>query len=87
MRVLLPWDKLFLYDLRLQTHDDTYNAISKDGVNLTGGFFQYLIPTASDVPDIEPIVRISDELGMRIEVATFIGSSPIRQYAEGWPLE
>ena len=21
MRVLLPWDKLFLYDLRLQTHD------------------------------------------------------------------
>ena len=35
MRVLLPWDKLFLYDLRLQTHDDTYNAISKDGVDLT----------------------------------------------------
>jgi regulator of protease activity HflC (stomatin/prohibitin superfamily) len=35
MRVLLPWDKLELYDLRLQTHDDTYNAISKDGVNLT----------------------------------------------------
>ena len=34
MRVLLPWDKLFLYDLRLQTHDDTYNAISKDGVDL-----------------------------------------------------
>lgn len=35
MRVLLPWDKLFLYDLRLQTSTDTYNAISKDGVNLT----------------------------------------------------
>jgi regulator of protease activity HflC (stomatin/prohibitin superfamily) len=35
MRVLLPWDKLFLYDLRLQTTTDTYNAISKDGVNLT----------------------------------------------------
>jgi prohibitin 2 len=33
--VLLPWDKLFLYDLRLQTHTETYNAISKDGVNLT----------------------------------------------------
>src|SRR5258707_690477 len=24
----------------------------EDGVNLTGGFFQYLIPTATDVPDI-----------------------------------
>ncbi len=35
MRVLLPWDKLFLYDLRLQTTTDTFNAISKDGVNLT----------------------------------------------------
>ena len=35
MRVLLPWDKLVLYDLRLQTTADTYNAISKDGVNLS----------------------------------------------------
>ena len=34
LRVLLPWDKLFLYDLRLQTTTDTYNAISSDGVNL-----------------------------------------------------
>jgi 2-isopropylmalate synthase len=39
------------------------------------------------IADIEPIVRIADELGMRIEVATFIGSSPIRQYAEDWTLE
>ena len=34
LRVLLPWDQLFVYDLRLQTTTDTYNAISKDGVNL-----------------------------------------------------
>jgi isopropylmalate/homocitrate/citramalate synthase len=39
------------------------------------------------IADIEPIVRISEELGIRIEVATFIGSSPIRQYAEDWTLE
>ena len=32
-------------------------------------------------------MRIVDELGIRIEVATFIGSSPIRQYAEDWTLE
>jgi isopropylmalate/homocitrate/citramalate synthase len=37
--------------------------------------------------DIEPIARISQELGIRIEACTFIGSSPIRQYAEGWTLE
>src|SRR6266849_10881406 len=31
------------------------------------------------IADIEPIVRVADELGLRIEAATFIGSSPIRQ--------
>ena len=34
LRVLLPWDKMFLYDLRLQTTTDTYNAITKDGVSI-----------------------------------------------------
>src|SRR5207247_9367873 len=37
--------------------------------------------------DIEPIVRISDELGVKIEAATFIGSSPIRQYTEDWTID
>ena len=39
------------------------------------------------IADIEPIVRISQELGIAIEAATFIGSSPIRQYAEDWTLD
>src|SRR6266852_6085730 len=39
------------------------------------------------IADVEPIVRIADELGIPIEAATFIGSSPIRQYAEDWTLE
>ena len=39
------------------------------------------------IADIEPIVRIADTLGVQLEVATFIGSSPIRQYAEDWTLE
>jgi 2-isopropylmalate synthase len=37
--------------------------------------------------DIEPIVEISQKAGIPIEAATFIGSSPIRQYAEGWELD
>ena len=36
------------------------------------------------VCDIEPIVDISQKTGMPIEACVFIGSSPIRQYAEGW---
>lgn len=37
--------------------------------------------------DIAPIVDISQEAGISIEAATFIGSSPIRQYAEDWELD
>jgi 2-isopropylmalate synthase len=39
------------------------------------------------VADIQPIADISQELGIPIEAALFIGSSPIRQYAEGWTLD
>jgi 2-isopropylmalate synthase len=34
--------------------------------------------------DIEPVVEVSQKTGLAIEVCTFIGSSPIRQYAENW---
>ena len=34
LHLILPWDKLFMYDLRLQSLTDTYNAISSDGVSL-----------------------------------------------------
>ncbi len=37
--------------------------------------------------DVEPIARISQDTGLSIEAATFIGSSPVRQYAEDWTLE
>jgi regulator of protease activity HflC (stomatin/prohibitin superfamily) len=30
-----PWNRVFLYDLRLQSFTESYNAISSDGVNLT----------------------------------------------------
>jgi 2-isopropylmalate synthase len=32
--------------------------------------------------DITPVIEISQAAGIPIEVCTFIGSSPIRQYAE-----
>src|SRR6266480_6329129 len=37
--------------------------------------------------DITPIVEISQRVGIPIEACTFIGSSPIRFYAEGWTLD
>jgi 2-isopropylmalate synthase len=37
--------------------------------------------------DITPVIEISQQVGIPIEVCTFIGSSPIRQYAEDWTIE
>lgn len=36
--------------------------------------------------DIQAIIDISQKVGIEIEVLCFIGSSPIRQYAEDWDL-
>ncbi len=37
--------------------------------------------------DIRPIAEISQRVGLPIEAATFIGSSPIRRYAEDWTVD
>jgi len=34
LHIILPWDRLFRYDLRLQSTTETYNAISSDGASL-----------------------------------------------------
>jgi isopropylmalate/homocitrate/citramalate synthase len=39
------------------------------------------------VADIKPIVEIAQRTGVPIECCAFIGSSPIRRYAEGWGLD
>ena len=37
--------------------------------------------------DLAPIIELSQRVGVPIEVTTFIGSSPIRAWAEGWDLQ
>ncbi len=37
--------------------------------------------------DITPMIEISQRAGMPVEIYTFIGSSPIRQFAEDWDLD
>jgi 2-isopropylmalate synthase len=39
------------------------------------------------ISDIAPIVDASQEAGIPIEAAIFLGTSPIRQFAEGWDLD
>jgi CO/xanthine dehydrogenase Mo-binding subunit len=51
-------------------------VVMADGMNLTAGFFQYLIPTATDVPEIDVVVLESGE-GMGPFGARGIGEPPI----------
>jgi 2-isopropylmalate synthase len=39
------------------------------------------------VADVKPVVEVAQKTGLDIEVYTFIGSSPIRQYAEEWDVD
>ena len=39
------------------------------------------------IRDIDPIIRISGDVGIPIEACVFIGSSPIRLFTEGWDEE
>lgn len=39
------------------------------------------------VGDIEPVDRLQQKYGIPIQASAFLGTSPIRQYAEGWTLE
>ena len=39
------------------------------------------------IADIRPIAEISQRVGIPIECCAFIGSSPLRHYAEGWALD
>src|SRR5204863_459651 len=51
-------------------------VLYEDGVNLTGTFAQYLIPTAVEAPEIEPIVVESGE-GLGPFSARGIGEPPV----------
>ena len=37
--------------------------------------------------DIEPLVDLQQKYGVPIQASAFLGTSPIRQYTEGWTME
>ncbi|MCX8228900.1 MAG: 2-isopropylmalate synthase [Planctomycetota bacterium] len=59
-------------------------ALSKEMVSLN---ITPNVACRTVVGDIEPVVNMVQEIGEPIEVCAFIGSSPIRAYAESWDLE
>ncbi|MFZ2144836.1 MAG: SPFH domain-containing protein [Xanthobacteraceae bacterium] len=73
MRFILPWNKLFLYDLRLQSATETYNAISRDGISLSASInIRYRLKRES-IPQLHQSIGpgyvqalVSPEIGNRM---------------------
>ncbi len=65
---------------------DTAIALANEIVN-TGLSIRANAAARTVVSDIRPIAEISQSTGLPIQVCTFIGSSPIRKYAEDWTLD
>jgi 2-isopropylmalate synthase len=67
--------------------------VVKDVERLAREIAEQRLPLAANcaartvIADIRPIVEIAQRTGVAIEAACFIGSSPIRQFAEGWSLD
>ena len=62
------------------THLAKFARDSGLGINLT-------CAARTHPNDIQPIIDISQEVGVPIEVMAFLGSSPIRLFTEGWTVQ
>jgi 2-isopropylmalate synthase len=68
-------------------------AVYEDVLRIAQEIVAERLPVAANaaartvISDIEPIVDVAQRSGLAIEVSAFIGSSPIRQYAEEWDID
>jgi prohibitin 2 len=56
MRITPPWNRVFLYDLRLQSVTETYNAISRDGISDSSINIRFRLKREA-VPPTAPVPR------------------------------
>jgi regulator of protease activity HflC (stomatin/prohibitin superfamily) len=73
MRITLPWNLVFLYDLRLQSVTERYNAISRDGISLTASINIRFRVKRDSVPQLHQSIGpnyiealIAPEIGSRM---------------------
>jgi regulator of protease activity HflC (stomatin/prohibitin superfamily) len=59
LHIIWPWNKLFLYDLRLQTATRSYNAISKDGVSLVASISVRFQLKHNSVPQLHKFIGLN----------------------------
>jgi len=77
--LILPWNEVFLYDLRLQSFTEPYNAISSDGVSLTATIIVRFRLQRDSVPVLHQAIGPNYE---RVLVQPGIGSLTRQVIAE-----
>jgi regulator of protease activity HflC (stomatin/prohibitin superfamily) len=77
--LILPWNEVFLYDLRLQSFTESYNAISSDGVSLTATIIVRFRLQRDSVPVLHQAIGPNYE---RVLVQPGIGSLTRQVIAE-----
>ncbi len=56
LHIIMPWDTLFIYNLRIQSLQETYNAISSDGVNMYATINTRFRLARDSVPTLHQVV-------------------------------
>ena len=56
LHLIMPWDRLFIYNLRIQSLTETYNAISSDGVNMNATINTRFRLQRDSVPTLHQVV-------------------------------
>jgi regulator of protease activity HflC (stomatin/prohibitin superfamily) len=56
LRFVWPWDRVFLYDMRVQSATETYNAISREGISVTASINIRYRLRSDAVPKLHQVV-------------------------------
>lgn len=62
--------------------DAMLSHISENAYNIRPG-----CAVRTVIGDIEPLIDLQAKYGLKIQASAFLGTSPIRQYTEGWTME
>ncbi len=56
LHIIMPWDRLYIYNLRVQALTETYGAISRDGVNMVAALNTRYRLAHDSIPTLHQVV-------------------------------
>ena len=59
LRVIWPWDKMYIYNTRIQTMKDTMQILSAEGLSITVEFYYRFYPLIDSIPVIHKVLGVN----------------------------